>query len=95
MPNSELIIQFQLDTRALLSFVYSTMSLVFITSLFFAFIMVPMSMVSSRKFARKIDKQVARELALIIAEKESTLIHKSDVALPQIDKSLIELRSFK
>ena len=94
LPNSNLIIQFQLDAQTQLGFLHSTVIAVSIISLFFVILLVPLSIARSRRFTKIIDHQVASELALIIAEKESNkTVNSTEISLPKIEKSLIELRA--
>ena len=94
LTNSDLIIQFQLAAHTQLKSLQLTLVNVFIISLSFAVLLMPLSIARSRKFAKKIDQQVTRELAFIIAEKESPLTANShDTSLPEIEKSLIDLRA--
>lgn len=95
LPNSKLIIQFQLDTSTVLSYLYLSASLIFIFSLVFAVFLVPLGMTSARKLAHEIDIQVTREIASIMAEKETSYaIDTDNIMLPEIEKSLIKLRAF-
>ena len=94
LTNSDLIIQFQLAAHTQLKSLQLTLVNVFIISLSFAVLLMPLIIARSRKFAKKIDQQVTRELAFIIAEKESPLTaNRNDTSLPEIEKSLIDLRT--
>ncbi|MBA6391458.1 GGDEF domain-containing protein [Colwellia sp. BRX10-3] len=93
LPNSSLIIQFQLDVNNDLTFLHTTVLAVFIITLLFSIFAAPLSIAKSRRFAGKIDNQVKRDLALIIAGKDSAdEVSRDDIALPEVKQSLIDLR---
>ncbi|ASP49232.1 EAL domain-containing protein [Cognaticolwellia beringensis] len=94
LPNSSLIIQFQLDVSANLIFLRTTVLAVFIITLLFTIFSAPLSIARSRRFADRIDKQVKQDLTLIIEGKEGTdEVNKHEVTLPNIEQSLIALRA--
>ena len=94
LPNSSLIIQFQLDVNDDLTFLQTTVLAAFIITLLFSIISAPLSIARSRRFSGKIDNQVKRDLALIIAGKDSAdEVSRNDIALPEVEQSLIDLRA--
>lgn len=94
LPNSLLTVQYQIDVRNEFIFLRHAVLAIFILSLIFIIAAASFSVGRYRKLAGKINDQLKRELAFIIAGKDDLHLDKSKyVPLPDVQQHLTELKA--